>query len=84
MKVLTKPVKSRLSSPRIYGYEATDLSIGGLYIEADRSRIVTSLGGRPVCVSITTYYECWPTMNFGDCEPGTSPGYSETINWGPC
>ncbi len=77
MKILTKPEKSPLSSPRIYGYEWHDW---GIWIETGRIRETV---GDPVrCVTITTYYECREYFPYYECR--SEEAYSTRKTWGPC
>ena len=56
MKVLTKPVKSPLSSPRIYGYEDAGIQLG--HWVHDPPNAVVQYGNPVQIVWVTKYYNC--------------------------
>ncbi len=61
MKTLTKPVKSRLSSPSIYGYELDWTGTRGLLT----GKTTTVFGDPPLVTWVTEYYTC---VTFGYTE----------------
>ncbi len=80
MKILTKPMNSRLPFPSVYGYEEDGESS---WVEVGSERIVVWIEGKtwPVCVSITTNYEC-KAGGYDYCTIGETD--SDTNTWGVC
>lgn len=75
MKTLTKPVQSRLSSPRIYGYETYT---GTMYMYDGQT--IVEYGDPLETTWITTYFKCQWMGTTMKCVPGATKKKEKKID----